>query len=711
MKWHFLLIICAFAADAAAAPFRAGAAAIDITPTQFPVIVNCGFEERTARRAVDPLFVKALVLDDGATRLAIVVVDNCVIPRALLDRAKELATERAGIPIERMLIAATHSHSTPSVLPALGARAEPAYTEFLPGKIAEAIIAAVQRLTPARVGWASVDDWEHTHCRRWIRRPDRMLVDAFGDRNVRANMHPGHQSPDVTGPSGPVDPGLSVLGVQSLDGRPLAMLANYSQHYYGSPLLSSDYYGRFAKHVAEQLGAGDGFVGMMSQGTSGDQQWMDYGARSVDIGYDAYAKEVAARALEAWKKIAWQEAAPLAMSERPTTIELRRPDEKRLAWAQEIAGKIGDRLPRNHAEIYARGTIYLHETKTPELRIQAVRIGGLGIAALPVEAFAITGLKIKAQSPLAATFNMTLANGVEGYIPPPEQHALGGYTTSPGGSNVLVTDGEPRIVEAALKCLEEVAKQPRRSLPESHGPAAKAVLEAKPAAYWRLDEVVIPTARDASGRGHDATFENGVALHLPGVGSGEKALTPSPFTGDRINRAPHFAGGRVRAKLPELGATYSVEFWLWNPLPADARAVTGYLFSRGPDADESCPGDHLGIGGTAGSPGKLIVFNGNTKNAGLGGRTALALKTWHHIVFVRDGVKVAIYLNGNPEPEIAGDLESTVPAKADECFIGGRSDNFANFEGKLDEVAIYDRALTAAEVTAHFQVSGVAPAP
>src|SRR6185503_16955011 len=73
-------------------------------------------------------------------------------------------------------------------------------------------------------------------------------------RNVRAHMHPGYESPDAVGPSGPVDPGLSVIALQSPDGRPLALLANYSQHYYGSPLLSSDYYGRFRNHLTKLVG-------------------------------------------------------------------------------------------------------------------------------------------------------------------------------------------------------------------------------------------------------------------------------------------------------------------------------------------------------------------------------------------------------------------------------------------------------------------------
>src|ERR1041385_866923 len=97
-----------FAADKV---FRAGAYAIDITPTNFPVIVNAMFTERTAARAQDPLHARCLVLDDGTNRIALAVVDTCMLPRDLIDRAKKLARGQTGIPADRMLISATHTHS------------------------------------------------------------------------------------------------------------------------------------------------------------------------------------------------------------------------------------------------------------------------------------------------------------------------------------------------------------------------------------------------------------------------------------------------------------------------------------------------------------------------------------------------------------------------------------------------------------------------
>ena len=714
----FLVAAClgaGLASSVTGAPtFRAGAFAVEISPTNFPVRVNAMFTERSADRVVDPLFAKALALDDGSTRLVLCVVDSCMLPRDLIDRAKDAASKSTGIPSNRMLISSTHTHSAPSAMGCLGSRVDPRYAAFLPGRITAAIVGAVERLSPARAGWAQTNDWAHTFNRRWIRRPDRLLSDPFGDLNVRANMHPGHESPDAIGPSGPVDPQLSVFAVQRLDGKPLALLANYSMHYYESDLVSSDYFGRFARHVATMLGADESFVGIMSQGTSGDLMWMDYGAAREQIGYDTYAKEIAGHAAAMVKGIQWREAVPLRMAERKIELGYRVPDERRLTWAREMAAKLGEKLPQSQAEIYALEAIYLHERPRTELVLQALRIGELGIAALPNEVFALTGLKIKRQSPLAATFNIELANGAEGYIPPPEQHKLGGYTTWPARTAGLEVGAEPRIVETALALLEEVAGSPSRNPSDEHGAYARAVLAARPLAYWRLEEMVLPTARDVMGR-HDAVIEDGVAMFLPGADDRKGHQPPAPpvpnaFSSSLINRAAHFAGGRLRGNL-SLGENYSVELWIWNGLPADARAVTGYVFSRGTDGDKAARGEHVGIGGNSRGDlaGRLILFNGNERDEVLVGRTTLALRAWHHVVFVRKGNEVRLHLDGRVEPEISGAIRHTVPAGENALFIGGRNDSQFNFEGKLDEIAVYDRALSPGEVFAHYQASGLTP--
>src|SRR5258706_3611029 len=581
--------------------FRAGAYAIDVTPTNFPVIVNAMFTERSASNAHDPLHARCLVLDDGTNRIAIAVVDTCMMPRDLIDAGKELASKQTGIRVDRMLISATHTHSAPSAMGCLGSRADTNYARFLPGRIAEGILHATHNLAPARIGWAVVQDWEHTHNRRWIRRPDRLLTDPFGTQNVRAHMHPGHESPDVIGPSGPVDPDLTIVSIQSREGVPIAVLANYSMHYYDSPLLSADYYGKFATKLSRLLGADalePAFVGIMSQGTSGDLMWMDYSKPRKGIGYDAYAEAFAHEAYEACGSIQYRDWVPLVMREAKLELTFRTPDARRLDDSRKIAGELAGRLPKTLPEVYALEQIYLHDRPTAELNVQALRIGTLGIAAIPNEVFAITGLKIKAQSPLRPTFNIELANGAEGYIPPPEQHKLGGYTTWPARTAGLEPNAEPRIAETVLRLLEEVAGEPRRKIVEKQGSYPAAVLMSKPAAYWRMSDFNGPVALDASPHRRRATYEDGVAFYLPGPES-------DSFSQSDINRAVHFAGGRLRT--PFNAATWSVECWIWNGLPSDTRAVAGYIVSRGPDNDKKAAGDHLGIGGTPVLAGRLLT--------------------------------------------------------------------------------------------------------
>jgi hypothetical protein len=681
---------------------RAGAFAVNITPTRYPVIVNGMFEERTADRDVDPLFARAFVLDDGATRIAIVVVDSCMLPRELLDEAKSRASKLTSIPTDHMLISATHTHSAPASMGCLGSRADPQYPSFLIPQLARAIQLANERLQAAQIGFAKVRAPNYTFCRRYIRRPDRVFKDPFGELNVRANMHPGFLSPDALGPSGPVDDELSLMAMQTRDGKPLGVLANFSMHYVDSPLLSADYFGRFAEHLAKRLDGSDGSTSCivsMSQGTSGDLASMNYSARKVTLEYDRFADELAAMADEAIRHVKYQSDVPLAMHETKLTLQRRVPSAEKLAWAKKMAAKIGDRRPKGWPEVYALEQIELAAEPHRELKLQALKIGDVAIAAIPDEVFAITGLKLKLQSPLPNTFTIELANGAEGYIPPPEQHKLGGYTTWAARTAGLEVEAEPKIAEAVLRLLEEATGESRRPPPDPGGTYAEAVLRSKPIGYWRLAEIGGNNAVDTSGNHHDAHYEDVVAHYLPGpTGKGMSADGQS-------SRSAHIVGGRVRSDVPVEGYRYSVEFWFWNGLPNDTRPVTGYLFSRGPNKDSQGHGEHLGIGGKSGATGNLFFASGSAHEV-LEGRTMIEPKTWSHVVLVRDGGRVRVYLNGHAELEIDGGAAPEPQAASTECNFGGQPDASSSLEGKLSEAAIYDRVLTPAEVTDHYQAAG-----
>ena len=101
-------------------------------------------------------------------------------------------------------------------------------------------------------------------------------------------------------------------------------------------------HGRFASKMAELIGGGPGFVAMMSQGTSGDQHWMDYGRPKAGITIDRYAVAVARRAFQAYQQIEYRDDLSLAMAETTLTLERRAPEPSRLAWAGPIVEAMGD---------------------------------------------------------------------------------------------------------------------------------------------------------------------------------------------------------------------------------------------------------------------------------------------------------------------------------------------------------------------------------
>ncbi|MCA9147630.1 MAG: hypothetical protein KDB05_32895, partial [Planctomycetales bacterium] len=169
------------------------------------------------------------------------------------------------------LISATHTHTAPSCMGALGTDADGDYLPVLRAGIVEALVKAEANLEPAQVGWAVRNAAEYTALRRWIRRPDRLAEDPFGNLTVRANMHAGRNWDDVVGESGPEDPDLSLISVQSRDGRPIAVLANFSMHYFsGQKALAADYFGLFCDGLQEKLSHNQPgkppVVGLMSHG-------------------------------------------------------------------------------------------------------------------------------------------------------------------------------------------------------------------------------------------------------------------------------------------------------------------------------------------------------------------------------------------------------------------------------------------------------------
>ena len=683
-----LILITGWLPSKAQAQFRAGATKVDVTPQTLPVIRNGGFLEATDNKVIDRLHARCLVLDDRVLRLAILVVDSCMLPRDLCDEVKRTASGKTGIPFNRILISATHSHSAPSAMNyCLGSRFDPRYRAFLPGKLVEAIVDANATLQPAKAAWGQVEAAEFTACRRWSFVKGNELVDPFGDKTVRANMHPGYSNENAVGPTGPVDPWLSFLSVQTADGRPLSVLANFSMHYFsGHPGVSADYAGFFSESLAKRVAPKDeAFVGMLSQGTSGDLWWGDYSLeKRRDWSMQEYTDQLVEKVVNRLAKLNYSTDVPLGMAEVRPEFFRRTPGEDRLQWARELISKMDGRRPSSRPEVYAEQAVWIHENPVEEVPLQAIRIGDLGITAIPCEVYALTGLKLKSASPFPLTFNISLANGSSGYIPPPEQHALGGYTTWPARTAGLEVNAEPRIVESCLKLLERVSGQRQKKYTEPLSSYARAVMTSKPAAFWRLGEQSGPTAVDASGNDHDARYEPGVTFHLPGY--------PDPLAREaHTSRAAHFAGGLVVAEVPATEA-FTVEFWLWS----------GVMKSQ--QGQDICVAD---LGGLNLRILKVANIQDPVLSIAPGriGSAYITPRRWHHVVFVNKSDNYQLWVNGKRHLDERSKEQKRNSLDTMKLFFGSSRDGLMEFGGKLDEIAFFNRALSEDEIRKHFKAA------
>ncbi len=469
-----LLPIVSMAAEAPdKRPLLAGAATANITPWLGDGLVGNFGTPPPAKYVHDELHARCFVLDDGETRIALVVIDNIGIAREVLDEAKRQVTEATGLPADRMLMSCTHTHSSVSTR---GKNADQPdqefsdYQRFVAHRISDGVQNAIHNLQPARVAWGTVDLPGQVFCRRWLLQPGSAVYSPFGELE-QVKMNPGRR-PDLLEPASPVDPQIAFLAIETLDGRPLGLLANYSLHYVGGTGandISADYFAMFCDRVQELLNADrlePPFVAAMSNGTSGNINNNDYSKPSERRKPYEQMRLVADQCAQAvvgqYANLEWHDHVPLDMRQQELELAARKPTPAQLAHAKKVLADPDpdrrDEFP--HERNYAQRAVRMQESPdTVSIILQAVRIGDLGISAIPFEVFTETGLELKASNPFKPSFTMELANGSNGYLPTPEQHRLGGYETWLGTNRVEI-QATVKIVDVLQKLFAELAESP-----------------------------------------------------------------------------------------------------------------------------------------------------------------------------------------------------------------------------------------------------------
>ncbi len=204
-------------------------------------------------------------------------------------------------------------------------------------------------------------------------------------------------------------------------------------------------------------------MAIMSNGASGDVNNVNFAAAAakrepgeqIRLVSDSVARTVA----DVHKKIEHRADVTLAMAETEIELGVRLPTEEDVARAKEVLDRAQGPTLKTLPEIYARETVLMAKYPAKvKVKLQAIRVGEMGIVSSPCETFAEIGLDVKKRSPLKPTCLIELANGYNGYMPTPEQHKLGGYETWRARSSCVEAEAGPKVTAALLELLEKVKK-------------------------------------------------------------------------------------------------------------------------------------------------------------------------------------------------------------------------------------------------------------
>lgn len=452
--------------------FRAGAATSVITPPLGVGIVG-GFGVPLASHVHDELHARCLVLDDGKTKIALVVCDLLGVHRSVAAQAKEYIEKELGIPPSHVAVSAVHAHSGPNSVSTLDMIRSyhsdmelSDYQRFLARRIADGVRRAANLLRPAEMSFGHIEIPEHVFNRRWFLKEGTMPENPFGKSDELVKMNPASGTEEARAnllkPAGPVDPRVSIMVFREPDGKPIALYSAYSLHYVGgvqSTAISADYYGYYCRAVERILSTSDqepAFVAMMANGTSGDVNNTDFAhAKERHAPYERMkivADDIATKVTKAVEKFQWKAEVSLdAAYEEMDNVAWRKVPDDLLEWAKKTAeGKELDPKKPVMDLIYAKRLLHMNnaspKTKFP---VHAVRIGDVCMGMAGCEVFAEIGMEFRTRSPFQNSFMVSLTDAYWGYMPSPRHFSYGGYETWPG-TNMLEERASVKMLDAIL---------------------------------------------------------------------------------------------------------------------------------------------------------------------------------------------------------------------------------------------------------------------
>jgi hypothetical protein len=405
-----------------ASSFKAGAAKVDITPTQLP---------KNMEGILDHIYARAIVIDNGATSAALVSVDTGMLGEQVWRTVSQRIEKELGIPAQNLIMNPTHTHS------ASGGTAE---------QIFNAIKAAKEKLQPARIGYGTGVSYVNVN---------RNIIDP--------NTRKWWEGANYDGPS---DKTVAVIKFETTSGEPIAVYYNYACHAVvtgNTDMLSGDYPGATSRYIEDSFD--DKIVALFSAGAQGDQNPIyfqqtfdlrdirikDYAKRGQDIsnamppGGQGLNKQdpTVKKLLDQQKQMIISMGQFLGEEVKRVMREMTRMStDGRIFAAQKMVSFPGrNRVGQGRAGVDATYT----DGPDVQLRLSLLMIDDIAIGGCNAEIFNLIAQRFKRESPIGRSIFVSMANGSgnSGYIP---NDAAFGYQTF----EVLSSRCKPGYAESAI---------------------------------------------------------------------------------------------------------------------------------------------------------------------------------------------------------------------------------------------------------------------
>lgn len=396
---------------------QAGAAKVKITP-EIPIPMSgYGGRKGPFKGVREDIYARAVVVSDGENKAAILSAEVIGFSHSFWEECTGLITEETGIPAENIFLAAVHSHSGPvtNVYSREESADVSAYVKALQSKLTEVTKTAMENLSPASIGVGKGE------CLMNI---NRRAPNGEGGISLGRN------------PYGPCDHEVGVVRIDDSSGKPVAVLVNWPCHGVllgpKNRYITGDWPGSASRYLEEHIG-GDVVVPMII-GASGDINpiygpHIDYEiTSSYSFGKEAIGEDLGKETIRVYNNIQTNGLGKITAMQRVISLPAKEPEGR---YQQPESMK----------------------NNTLEVRLSALKIGGIVLTGVSGEVFNQISVKMRKQSPYSNTFMITHCNGSSGYLVTDAAIPVGGYEVN---STRAKSGAEERIIENLLEMIDKL---------------------------------------------------------------------------------------------------------------------------------------------------------------------------------------------------------------------------------------------------------------